>query len=319
MIIPYIYITLITSPAWLNFSPSGLLLPVYFLYRRLRLKFTPLFHFNVICMKKHFLLLFLAGITANPIIAQNLILNPGCDDTLVAGKIPSWTEITGNKWTQRSENPSPYAGTSYFYAGAVSVGELGQIIDISSDSIGIDLGIKYYYFTGYVRAYSQSPADESDIYIRFTDHSGNLLADHILGPYRQTATWLRIDTVFTAPPLSRKIDLRLHAVRYNGSNNDGYFDELYLGETPLVGIPEITRPRDFLIYPNPTQGQLTIKTSPAAGSSLTSICDLGGRQLILVRMTASETVIDISTLPRGVYVVKVWNERGVFAEKLIKQ
>lgn len=264
-------------------------------------------------------MLFLAGITAFQANAQNLILNPGCDDTLVAGKIPSWTEITGNKWTQRSENPDPYAGTSYFYAGAVSVGELGQVIDVSSDSIGIDLGTKYYYFTGYVRAYSQSPADESDIYIRFTDHSGTLLADHILGPYRQTATWLRIDTVFTAPPLSRKIDLRLHAVRYNGSNNDGYFDELYLGETPLVGIPEIARAGDLLVYPNPSQGQLTIKTSPEAGSSLISVCDLGGRQLIPVQMTEPEMVIDISTLPRGVYVVRVWDERGVFVEKLIKQ
>lgn len=270
-------------------------------------------------MKKLCLLLFVACITAFQVTAQNLILNPGCDDTLVAGEIPSWTEITGDKWTQRSENPTPYAGTSYFFAGAVSVGELGQIVDISSDSAEIDNGSKYYYFTGYVRSYSQSPSDESDIYIRFTDHTGALLADHILGPYRQTATWLRIDTVFTAPPLSRNIDLRLHAVRYNGSNNDGYFDELYLGETPLVGIPEISRVENLVIYPNPAHGLLTIKASGVKGNSCLSVCNLSGRQLIFLKLTASETGIDISTLPRGVYVVRVQNEKMIEVGKIIKE
>jgi hypothetical protein len=251
--------------------------------------------------------------------SQNLILNPGCDDTLIAGEIPYWTEITGNQWTQRSASPAPYAGASYFFPGAVLVGELGQIIDISSDSIEIDNGSKYYYFTGYVRSYSQSPSDESDIYIRFTNLSDSILMDYIMGPYRQTVTWLRVDTVLIVPPLSRNIDLRLHSVRYNGSNNDGYYDELYLGETPLVGIPETPDNQDLIIYPNPANSFLNVKTPLATGDNHLLIFSLDGKQLLQLPVTESITMVDISTLPPGLYIVRQLNSTGIVTGKLIKQ
>ncbi len=30
------------------------------------------------------------------IVAQNLILNPGCEDSLVNGEIPKWMEVIGS-------------------------------------------------------------------------------------------------------------------------------------------------------------------------------------------------------------------------------
>ena len=210
-------------------------------------------------MKKIYLFLNLLFPATFTLQAQNLILNPGCDDTLISEKIPHWQEITGNTWTQRCTNPDAYGGTCYFYAGAVATGELGQLIDVSNDSSEIDNGTKIYYFTGHVRAYSQSPADESIILIYFRNSVDTLLTSYIFGPYTQSQTWLRIDSVLSAPPGSREIDIRLRSVRHNGTNNDGYYDELYLGNSPLVGMHEAPIHFAFSTYPNPSNGQFTIE------------------------------------------------------------
>jgi len=63
--------------------------------------------------------------------AQNLILNPGCEDTLIGGNVPNWLEITGTNWTQRNASPEPQAGTSYYFPGIASTADLGQAIDVA--------------------------------------------------------------------------------------------------------------------------------------------------------------------------------------------
>jgi len=267
-------------------------------------------------MKKNyvFLVLLLSLAAAQ---AQNLILNPGCDDTLVAGEIPCWTEITGNNWTQRSENPAPFAGESYFYPGIASAAELGQVIDISADSVSVDGGSKIYYFTGYVRAYAQSPTDESNIYILFRSVSDTLISDFIFGPYTQTSEWLRIDSALSAPPGSRKIDIRLHSERYNGSNNDGYYDELYLGNTPLAGVPEAEPSSPVLIYPNPSAGELTIKIAGSMVNCHLLIFDLSGRLVLQREVAGPVCEMDVRSLHSGIYILKLVNEKEEFVRKII--
>ena len=210
-------------------------------------------------MKTFFALLLILVFSNAFLHAQNLIQNPGCDDTLVDGNIPHWQEITGNTWTQRCTSPDAYGGTCYFFPGAVAIGELGQVITISNDSAEIDNGTKIYYFTGFVRAYAQTPSDESIILICFLNANDTILSSYTFGPHRQTETWLRIDSALTAPPGAKKLDFRLHSVRHNGSNNDGYYDELYLGNSPLVGMPEAPIHFTLTTYPNPSTGQFTIE------------------------------------------------------------
>jgi len=267
-------------------------------------------------MKKNyvFLVLLLSVAVAQ---AQNLILNPGCDDTLVAGEIPCWTEITGSNWTQRSENPAPFAGESYFYPGIAATAELGQVIDISADSVSVDGGTKIYYFTGYVRAYAQSPTDESNIYIQFKSASGTLITDFIFGPYTQTSDWLRIDSALSAPPGSRKIDIRLHSVRHNGSNNDGYYDELYLGNTPLTGLPESQHPAGILIYPNPSHGLVTIGFSGNKFPGRLLMLNLSGQVVMQREISGPACVLDVRGLPVGVYVLKLINGKESAVGKIV--
>jgi len=275
-------------------------------------------------MKKLFALLMFVGVHGYMLTAQNLILNPGCDDTLIAGEIPHWTEIMGDNWTQRSENPSPFAGSSYFFAGVASVGELGQIIDISSDSAEIDSESKYYYFTGYVRSYSQSPPDESKIIIRFLNSADLLLTESILGPYTQTQEWMRVDSSFIAPAGARKVDLRLHSVRHNGSNNDGYYDELYLSEMPLVGIAEQTESPEFRIFPNPFSTIVFFSYTLELPSTVSlRIFENFGRLVaepVRAIQDAGKHEIDWNSgsLPAGIYFYRLQSGNRMISGKLVK-
>jgi len=70
------------------------------------------------------------------------------------------------------------------------------------------------------------------------------------------------------------------------------------------------------ISPNPASTHITIET-PYQGQI--SIFNLHGQELICRQITESKTVIDISTLPSGVYLVKVTGERAVQVGKFVKQ
>jgi photosystem II stability/assembly factor-like uncharacterized protein len=74
------------------------------------------------------------------------------------------------------------------------------------------------------------------------------------------------------------------------------------------------------VYPNPSSSSITIElpAQPSKNTSLT-ISNTNGQQLITQPITESQTEIDISHLTVGIYIVKVWNDREVMVQKVIKQ
>lgn len=76
----------------------------------------------------------------------------------------------------------------------------------------------------------------------------------------------------------------------------------------------------LLIYPNPAQSIVTIElpSSPTKNTTL-SISNHNGQQLITQAITKPQTEIDISHLPVGIYIVKVWNDKDVMVRKVIRR
>jgi hypothetical protein len=76
----------------------------------------------------------------------------------------------------------------------------------------------------------------------------------------------------------------------------------------------------LIIYPNPTHATITIElpTQPSKNTTLT-ISNTNGQQLITQPINKSQTEIDISHLPTGIYIVKVWNDKEVMVQKVIKR
>ena len=70
------------------------------------------------------------------------------------------------------------------------------------------------------------------------------------------------------------------------------------------------------IYPNPATDKITIKT-PVKGSF--SIHNISGQELIIRQITEPKTQIDISSLPSGIYFVRLSGDRTVEVGKFIKQ
>ena len=92
---------------------------------------------------------------------------------------------------------------------------------------------------------------------------------------------------------------------------------------PDVGIAEVTK-ENFIIYPNPTIGELIVKIAGQARNDMDKIeiYDVMGRNVganLRVRPIDAETIsIDISHLPSGIYVVKINTDKGIITKKFVK-
>jgi hypothetical protein len=75
----------------------------------------------------------------------------------------------------------------------------------------------------------------------------------------------------------------------------------------------------FALYPNPSKDKIIISSPAITRNTQFSIFNVNGEKVIEMQLTNTETPLDISALPRGVYFVRVQDEKGVEVAKLIKQ
>ena len=73
------------------------------------------------------------------------------------------------------------------------------------------------------------------------------------------------------------------------------------------------------IYPNPAKNKITISSSALTSNTQLSIFNVSGEKVIERQLTDTETQIDISALPRGVYFVRLQNEKMVEVGKMVKE
>ena len=73
------------------------------------------------------------------------------------------------------------------------------------------------------------------------------------------------------------------------------------------------------IFPNPAEEKVKIYLSDITGSALLSLFDVNGKKVIERSLQERKTQIDISALPRGVYFVRVQDEKMTEVTKLVKQ
>jgi hypothetical protein len=84
--------------------------------------------------------------------------------------------------------------------------------------------------------------------------------------------------------------------------------------TVTVGIDEVTTD-EIVIYPNPTQSEIFIKSELRIEK--VEIYSIVGALLQIERNVSEK--ISISTLPYGVYFIKVFTEKGIVTSKIVKE
>ena len=116
----------------------------------------------------------------------------------------------------------------------------------------------------------------------------------------------------------------LYAVCFTDSNN-GYsvgLDGTILKTTNGggLGVDEISgKSTDMNVYPNPASDFITVDASLIQTKCQLSILNLSGQELIARQITEPKTQIDISSLPSGVYFVRLTSDKTVSTGKFIKQ
>ena len=82
-----------------------------------------------------------------------------------------------------------------------------------------------------------------------------------------------------------------------------------------LGLIEENTSDDITIYPNPASSYLTIQYDGQIESI--SIADLTGKTMELIPI--SPNTIDISTLPRGIYLIRLFTPLGISCQRFIKE
>lgn len=113
-------------------------------------------------------------------------------------------------------------------------------------------------------------------------------------------------------------------------DNDGYLDMIvgninggltyYKGKIYDVGIeePKYNGVANLNIYPNPGNGNFTVKT-PNTGQATISVYDLNGKLILNKQVTSSETSIDLQKQPAGMYLFIMKDKDHLRTAKVIKQ
>ncbi len=157
----------------------------------------------------------------------NLLLNPGAELD-----IDGWTVIEGaleSLYDGECYGISPHSGDKFFAVGGVcednGYGEVYQSIDLSMYSAEIDEGLAFIHFGGYLSNWGGS--DKPEFFVQFLDILGNNISQ-TESYYTFNSAWTLFDETYSVPVNTREIHFYMLGTRYEGYDNDSYFDDMYL-------------------------------------------------------------------------------------------
>ncbi len=100
---------------------------------------------------------------------------------------------------------------------------------------------------------------------------------------------------------------------YNGTGRNRV--ARILGDT-VVSIGSITANNETLLYPNPSGDYVTIVT---AENSSIEIVSIHGQTVKSLISADSKTIVDLSELTKGIYIIRIRTDKEIVVKKLIKQ
>jgi hypothetical protein len=162
-----------------------------------------------------------------------------------------------------------------------------------------------------------SPADGQP-YVAYQD-CGNLCKATLM---RFDGTgWVNVGNAGFSPYTAYYTSLAFSPI---GQSYVAFQDWSIEGETTVmyydapVGINEI-KGSMVSLYPNPASEIITLEISGESIGSNLSIMSITGQELIACPIIEPKTQLDISTLPNGIYFVRLANDKSIKVGKIIKQ
>ncbi len=251
----------------------------------------------------------------------NLLLNPGAENEL-----DHWTIVEGVVESLESgecNGVSPRSGAKYFAVGGLcehsDLGVLIQNIDVNAYADSIDTGMFPVIFGGYLSNYSGS--DLPEMKITFLDQNQvELGQSNTLSTLNNSWTML-MDSMST-PALTRSIQVELTGKLNNGTDNDSYFDDLFLtlGHPIIANCNPISstnnlRPTNIQsinVYPNPANEYATIEIPNIEKGSFTlTLTNNQGFKVIPSYEQQGELItISLHGISTGYHTIWIRGEKG---------
>lgn len=116
--------------------------------------------------------------------------------------------------------------------------------------------------------------------------------------------------------------IKYNAVLLQGGNaghSVDHFDNVKVWADTSTGINEISAPNSIQIFSDLAKDVITIKCKNATPGQLISIYDIQGHLILQQPLQEAISNIDISTLPKGLYITKVGNKECLSVQKLVKE
>jgi photosystem II stability/assembly factor-like uncharacterized protein len=85
---------------------------------------------------------------------------------------------------------------------------------------------------------------------------------------------------------------------------------------PTAGIEGSTNIGDFNIYPNPSTGIVSISNNHGSMENSVELYNLMGE---IIQRTFNSTQLDLTNLPNGIYVLKIYDGKSNYSTKIIKE
>ena len=125
------------------------------------------------------------------------------------------------------------------------------------------------------------------------------------------------DTIFVAYSENTSSSPRLAKITVSATGLDSV--EVFVSQSKSGTGLENNIEHDFLIYPNPAYNNITVETPEISKNSYLSIINLSGQEIMKQIIGESKTIVDITNLNSGIYIVKVISDRRVQVGKVVKE
>ncbi|MGV3610863.1 MAG: YCF48-related protein [Fluviicola sp.] len=259
----------------------------------------------------------------------------------------------GDSWTSINPGPGTHIFDIFFTSptAGYAVGNDGYIFrttDGGDDWNPYDLGIstdfqlRSIYFTdpdhGFV--VGRNLVLNQSIILRTTDGGGTFVPQIVLGADYVEIKFLDANTGFI---LSQNLNVNTGSISkttngganwsyltgfsktqtsmafsgFNVSYTCGFNGTIFKSTNISLGIDDLVNDQPISVYPNPSSEKIFIKLDPSIQSeSLTiEIYTISGDKII----SSTDSSVDISEIPSGIYLMKIQSETSLWTKKIIKE
>ncbi|MCD4747285.1 MAG: T9SS type A sorting domain-containing protein, partial [Bacteroidales bacterium] len=96
-----------------------------------------------------------------------------------------------------------------------------------------------------------------------------------------------------------------------------YIDDIEIYGDPVIISDENRCNKEISIYPNPTNGIMNISGIKSNSNTYLKVADIYGRIILKEAISSDNNKLDLSCLPRGLYIIELFGVGTYYVEKVI--